>query len=253
MTSSARCNGVTMTASTQNIPQPIQRPGLIVSAIRLVLRVIGVLIASLLFSILIEFVGLLLFWGDQGWRHSQAMLDSELGWLSEHFRSSLVIQQPGQTIDNWLGFLNQWLLVKTGFADFAQQARVSSQGNGYWGWLNQIYVSVEDFVLAAVYIAFTFVVRLMILALATPLFMLAMLTGFVDGLMRRDLRKFGAGRESSFLYHRAKSAVKPLLFVPWIIYLSLPFPLNPMVVFLPCAAMLGITIAVTSMTFKKYL
>lgn len=243
-----------MTTSTQNTPpQPIQRPGLIVSAIRFVLRVIGVLVTSLLFSVLIEFAGLLLFWGDQGWRHSQAMLTSELGWLSEHFKSSLIIQQPGQTIIQWLDFLNQWLLVKTGFADFAQQARVSSQRNGYWSWLNQLYVGIEDFVLAAMYVAFTFMVRLTVLLLATPLFLLAALTGFVDGLMRRDLRKFGAGRESSFVYHRAKRAVIPVLILPWIMYLSLPFSFNPMVVFLPCALMLGITTTITATTFKKYL
>lgn len=243
-----------MATSAQNTPpQPIQRPGLIISAISLVLRIIGVLIASLLFSILIEFAGLLLFWGDQGCRHSEAMLTIEMGWLSEHFKYSLIIQQPGQTIGQWLDFLNQWLLVKTGFADFAQQARVSSQGNDVWSWINQFYVSIEDLVLAAVYVTFTFVVRLTILVLATPLFLLAALTGFVDGLMRRDLRKFGAGRESSFVYHRAKRAVIPLLIVPWIIYLSLPFSLNPMAVFLPCAVMLGITTAITASTFKKYL
>jgi integrating conjugative element membrane protein (TIGR03747 family) len=217
------------------------------------LRIIGLLIASLLFSILIEFAGLLLFWGDQGWRHSQAMLTNELGWLSEHFKSSLIIQQPGQTIVQWLDFLNKWLLVRTGFADFAQQARVSSQGNDFWSWINQLYVSLEDLVLAAVYVSFTFVVRLTILVLATPLFLLATFTGFVDGLMRRDLRKFGAGRESSFVYHRAKRAVIPLLIVPWILYLSLPFSLNPMAVFLPCAVMLGVAMAITAATFKKYL
>lgn len=243
-----------MATSAQNMPpQPIQRPGLIVLAIRLMLRIIGLLIASLLFSILIEFAGLLLFWGDQGWRHSQAMLTSELGWLSEHFKSSLLIQQPGATIVQWLEFLNQWLLVKTGFADFAQQARGSSHGNGLWSGINQLYVSIEDFVMAAVYVTFTFVVRLTILVLATPLFLLTMLTGFADGLMRRDLRKFGAGRESSFVYHRAKRAVIPLLIVPWIIYLSLPFSLNPTTVFLPCAVLLGVFTAVTAATFKKYL
>ncbi len=173
--------------------------------------------------------------------------------LNEHFKASLIIQQPGQTIVQWLDFLNQWLLVKTGFADFARQARVSSQGNDPWGWTNQLYVSIEDFVLAAVYVTFTFVVRLTILVLSTPLFLLATLTGFVDGLMRRDLRKFGAGRESSFVYHRAKRAVIPLLLVPWIMYLSLPFSLNPMAVFLPCAMMLGITTAITAATFKKHL
>ncbi|WP_431033358.1 TIGR03747 family integrating conjugative element membrane protein [Pseudomonas yamanorum] len=243
-----------MATSTQNTPpQPIQRPGLIVSTISFVLRIIGLLIASLLFSILVEFAGLLLFWGDQGWRHSQAMLTSELGWLSEHFKSSLIIQQPGKIIAQWLELLNQWLLVKTGFTDFALHARVSSRGNGFWNWINQLYVSIEDFVLAAVYVTFTFVVRLTILALATPLFLLAMFTGFVDGLMRRDLRKFGAGRESSFVYHRAKRAVIPLLIVPWGIYLSLPISLNPIAIFFPSAVMLGITTAITATTFKKYL
>ncbi|MGZ7457312.1 TIGR03747 family integrating conjugative element membrane protein [Pseudomonas sp. Ma2-10] len=243
-----------MATSAQNTPpQPIQRPGLIISGISLVLRIISVLIASLLFSILIEFAGLLLFWGDQGWQHSQAMLSSELDWLSEHFKSSLILQQPGPTIVQWLDFLNQWLLVKTGFADVAQLARVSSQGNGFWSWTNQLYVSIEDFVLAAVYVTFTFVVRLTILVLSTPLFLLASFTGFVDGLMRRDLRKFGAGRESSFVYHRAKRAVIPLLIVPWIIYLSLPFSIIPMAIFLPCSVMLGVTMAITAATFKKYI
>ncbi len=53
-----------MATSVQNTPpQSVQRPGLIISVISLVLRIIGLLIASLLFSILIEFAGLLLFWG----------------------------------------------------------------------------------------------------------------------------------------------------------------------------------------------
>lgn len=243
-----------MATSAQNTsPQPIQRPGVIVSAIGLVFRIIGLLIASLLFSILIEFAGLLLLWGDQGWRHSQAMLTSELGWLSEHFKSSLIFQQPGPTIVHLLDFLNQWLLVKTGFADFAQQARVSSMDDGFWGWITKLYVSIEDFVLAAVYVTFTFAVRLTILILAIPLFLLATLTGFVDGLMHRDLRKFGAGRESSFVYHRAKRAVMPLLVVPWIIYLSLPITLNPMAVFIPCAILLGAVTTITATTFKKYI
>lgn len=80
-----------------------------------------------------------------------------------------------------------------------------------------------------------------------------MFTGFIDGLIRRDLRKFGAGRESSFVYHRAKRTVMPLLLVPWVIYLPLPFSLNPMVLFLPSATMLGLAMTITAATFKKHL
>jgi hypothetical protein len=36
-------------------------------------------------------------------------------------------------------------------------------------------------------------------------------------------------------------------------YLSLPFSLNPMAVFLPCSVMLGVTMAITAATFKKYI
>lgn len=240
-------------ATSTSQPQPIQRPGLIASAIGLAFRVIGLLVASLLVSILIEFAGLLLFWEDQGWRHSHAMLSNELSWLSEHFKASLILRQPVQTTTQLLELLNQWLLINTGFADFTRQAQVSSQGVGFWSGVSQLYLSIEDFVLAAVYITFTFVVRLTILLLATPLFLLAMLTGLVDGLMRRDLRKFGAGRESSFVYHRAKRAVGPLLILPWLIYLALPFSLHPLLVLLPSAVMLGVAVAITAATFKKYL
>ena len=233
--------------------QPIQRPGLFASAFGLALRLIGVLIASLLFSILMEFAGLLLFWGDQGWRHSHAMLTRELGWLNEHFKSSLILQQPMQTTTGLLEQLNHWLLVKTGFAEFTRQAQEASQGSGFWSWVSQLYLSIEDFVLAAVYISFTFVVRLTILLLATPLLLLAMLTGLVDGLARRDLRKFGAGRESSFVYHRAKRVIIPLLIIPWVIYLSLPFSLHPLLVLLPGAVLLGTAVDITAATFKKYI
>lgn len=234
-------------------PQPIQRPGLIASATALALRTIGLLVVSLLFSILTEFAGLLLFWEDQGWRHSHAMLINELSWLSEHFKASLILQMPVQTTTQLLEQLNQWLLIDTGFADFTRQSQVSSQDVGFWSGVSPLYLSVEDFVLAAVYTTFTFVVRLTILLLTTPLFLLAMLTGLVDGLMRRDLRKFGAGRESSFVYHRAKRAVGPLLILPWLIYLALPFSLHPLLVLLPSAVMLGIAVAITAATFKKYL
>jgi len=51
-----------------------RRQGLIGGTITLPFRLFGVLIGSLLISIVVECVGMHLFWKDQGWRHSQAML-----------------------------------------------------------------------------------------------------------------------------------------------------------------------------------
>ena len=47
------------------------------SLVTLPLRLLGVLLGSLLLSILIEYAGMHLFWPEQGWRHAQGMLDYE--------------------------------------------------------------------------------------------------------------------------------------------------------------------------------
>jgi integrating conjugative element membrane protein (TIGR03747 family) len=76
-------------------------PRLIVGTITLPFRLLGVLIGSLLFSIVVECVGMHLFWKDQGWRHSQQMLQYELGHLSSHFTRSVVVQEPGARRTSW--------------------------------------------------------------------------------------------------------------------------------------------------------
>ncbi|MFG0634663.1 TIGR03747 family integrating conjugative element membrane protein [Pseudomonas sp. xss_2] len=235
-------------------PPPQQRnPGLIFGILELCLRLLGLLIASLIFSIMLEFVGMLWFWPEQGWHHSHAMWLSELGWLSNHFKHSLLVQEPAQATFKVLEHLNDWVVVRSGWGTSDAQLKLLSRETSLQGQLAQVYAVMQDYLLAALFTVFTFVVRLVVLTLATPLFMLAVITGAVDGLMHRDLRKFGAGRESSFVYHRAKRTLLPLMVSPWVIYLSLPLSMNPVWVLLPCAAVLGWMVAITAATFKKYL
>ena len=98
-----------------------------------------------------------------------------------------------------------------------------------------------------------FSVRLAILTLATPIFLLFSLVALVDGLVQRDLRRWGGGRESSFVYHYAKKAALPLVVLCWVIYLAIPFSLHPTFVVLPFATLFALSLAVTASTFKKYL
>ncbi|MDH0645227.1 TIGR03747 family integrating conjugative element membrane protein [Pseudomonas sp. GD03858] len=242
-----------MPTTAANPPQTQRRPGLIFGTLELCLRLLGLLFASLLFSILLEFAGMLWFWPEQGWHHSHAMWLSELGWLSSHFKSSLLVQEPAQATAKLLEHLNDWVVVRSGWAKSDTQLKLISREASVRGQFAQIYVVMQDFLLAALFIVFTFVVRLVVLTLAMPLFVLAVITGAVDGLMRRDLRKFEAGRESSFIYHRAKRTLLPLMISPWMIYLSLPWSLNPIWVLLPSAVLLGCMVAITATTFKKYL
>ena len=95
--------------------------------------------------------------------------------------------------------------------------------------------------------------RLAILTLAMPVFVLSSLVALVDDLVQRDLRRRGGGRESSFVYHYAKKAALPLVVITWVVYLALPFSLHPTFIVLPFATVFALTVAVTASTFKKYL
>ncbi len=98
-----------------------------------------------------------------------------------------------------------------------------------------------------------FAVRLAVLTLATPVFGLFTLVALVDGLVRRDLRRWGGGRESSFVYHYAKKAATPLIIMAWVLYLALPFSLHPSWIILPFALAFALAVTITASTFKKYL
>ena len=93
--------------------------------------------------------------------------------------------------------------------------------------------TIAAFVIAAMQATQVFSVRLAILMLAIPVFLLFSLVALVDGLVRRDLRRWGGGRESSFVYHYAKKAAIPFIVLTWVVYLSLPFSLHPTFVILP--------------------
>ncbi|WP_121207404.1 TIGR03747 family integrating conjugative element membrane protein [Pseudomonas aeruginosa] len=244
-------------AATQR--QQAQQRGLIASLVTLPLRMLAVLLGSLLLSIVIECVGMHIAWQDQGWRHAQGMLSYELAQLSNHFTRSAVVQEPGRTAQQLVEVAYEWIFVKTGLLDWmtqaAAQARTPSQtpARDARYYISQTYIWAENYLIAAAFTTLTFTVRLLVLVLTLPLFILAAFIGLVDGLVRRDVRKFGAGRESGFVYHRAKATLMPLAILPWIIYLTLPVSVHPLLVLLPCAVLLGVVVCITAASFKKYL
>jgi integrating conjugative element membrane protein (TIGR03747 family) len=127
-----------------------RRQGLIVGTITLPLRLLGVLVGSLLFSILMECIGMHLFWKDQGWQHSQQMLQYELGHLSKHFTRSVVVQEPGRTAHELVDTGYEWVFVRSGLLErmsqTAERARAPSQGKNQDGgrnfryFISQVYV-----------------------------------------------------------------------------------------------------------------
>ena len=239
--------------------QQVRQQGAIAGLVRLPFRFFGVLCGSLLLCIVIECVGMHFFWPDEGWRHAQGMLNDELVHISDYFTRSVVVQEPGRSARVLIEGAYDWLFVKSGLLEWMRDAAAQSragasrQAHDFRYYLGQVYVHLESYLIASAYTVLVFLVRLLVLTLTLPLFLMAAFVGLVDGLVRRDVRRFGAGRESGFVYHRARAALMPLAVLPWITYLALPVSVHPLLILLPSAALLGIAVDIAATTFKKYL
>lgn len=213
------------------------------------------LLVALLFSIIVEWVGMSLFWKEEGIAHSRSMLTQELSYLGNDFEDSIVTSSPAQFAETISGSLYYWLFEWTGVVGIVQWVSVTEAMQESWfrQVLRDIYLHVSDYLLAAMTITQLFAVRLAVLTLALPAFILLGLLGLVDGLVERDLRKWGGGRESAYKYHHAKRAIVPSMILVWIIYLALPVSVHPNLVILPFTLLFSFSIALASSTFKKYL
>jgi len=237
---------------------PPKQPGLFITLFWLMpWKVIGILLASLLVSLLIEYAGMTFIWAGEGAEHSRQVMLTESGYLSEGFTRSLILSQPVTVISAWIQQAYQWIFVDTGFISWVNTARsVHSQGGTVetlsraGSWLAR---ALWEYLQATVYVTIIFAIRVAILVLSVPLFIMVSVIGIVDGLVRRDLRRYGAGYESSFVYHHAKRYVKPAMYGPCMLYLAWPTAVWPNLLLLPSAIMLGFVLTVVPGAFKKYL
>lgn len=221
-------------------------------------HIIGMLLLSLLFSLIVEYIGIAFFWPEQGAEHSRAVMQTESGYFAEGFTQSLLLSSPVATVQHWIAQGYQLLFVNTGFIGWLQSLQTPAvTGNGVTDGLNVWSAwairTGYDYLMATMYVSLVFLMRVTILVLSVPLFMLTAIVGVVDGMVRRDLRRYGAAYESSFLYHHAKRVVKPAAYIPCMLYLSAPFSVYPNLLLLPAALLTGLAISVTMGSFKKYL
>ncbi|WP_127958577.1 TIGR03747 family integrating conjugative element membrane protein [Serratia microhaemolytica] len=237
-------------------PQPEKKHGLLYNLLwAWPWALLGMLLASLLLSLVIEYIGIAFFWPELGSKHSETVMSTELGWLSREFTRSLLLSDPAVTVTGWITTAYQWAFVDSGLLAWIQQS--SHDGNAFSRQLEQWHVGLanylHDYLMATIWVTVIVLVRVTILVLSLPLFVMAVVVALVEGLGRRDLRRYGAGYESSFVYHRAKKMVKSAFAIPIILYLSWPTAIYPNLILLPGALLLGMAIMVTTASFKKYL
>jgi integrating conjugative element membrane protein (TIGR03747 family) len=249
--------------STAPALRPVRSPGPATAILTFPFQLFGVLCGSLLLSILIECLGVHFFWPSEGWHHAESMLHYEREQLSTDFRESLVFSDPASTAQRLVSTAYDRVFIRSGLSSKANTQNSSksrstsgNQGKGLAGLhdlLHAAYSQLDEYALAAGYTVLTFLVRLIVLTLTLPLFALGACVGLVDGLVRRDLRRFGVEHESGFVYHRARAAIVPIAALPWTIYLAYPVSVHPLFILLPSAIALSVAINITASTFKKYL
>ena len=96
-------------------------------------------------------------------------------------------------------------------------------------------------------------VRLAILSLLMPLFVLIYVIAAADGLTQRAIRRVCGGRESASLYHRAKHLQVAAAAMAILVLLIWPSPVDWLLVAMPFAITVGVFARMQWSYYKKHL
>ncbi|MCP4996928.1 MAG: TIGR03747 family integrating conjugative element membrane protein, partial [Gammaproteobacteria bacterium] len=163
--------------------QRVVQEGLISKGLTTVAKIIKWLLLSLLFSIIIEWIGMVLWWPEEGTEHSRAMLAKEISYLDSDFRRSVVTSDPAQFAKRFADNSYHYLFEVTRFVDFIRwiSPQPSINEEGIRPILHNTYLPISEYVIATMQVTQVFSVRMAILTLAMPVFLLFSLVALIDG------------------------------------------------------------------------
>ncbi|HHW9298812.1 TPA: TIGR03747 family integrating conjugative element membrane protein [Salmonella enterica] len=221
-------------------PSPARRPGLIGWLALLPGVLAGFCLGAWMLAITLEWLGDAFFWRNTCASHSGQVLQATWQW--------------------WRGSAGApaWLVEDLALvSDKLQQgiAALIASLNGQSGlfWTETVTTVIRCALLSAGNVTLTFLLRLAILLQALPLFVLIIVVGLIDGLVRRDLRRFGAGHESGFVYHHARRMIGSSLIATGLVWLAIPVFFEPEYVLVLGSIPIGVLMSVAVGAFKKHL
>lgn len=186
-------------------------------------RLIGLVIGALVLRVVLELAGLYFWWPQEGSRHAFQVMKQE--------QAELVIALQPHPLGNEI-----LVLLEKGATRILMVNKL----------LRKPFTALA-------YTLVSFMQRLIWLAAMHPLLCLCVLIGLTEGLVRRDLRRFGSGLESVFLHRyiiRSGSSVSTTL---WVFYLAQPLFLPVTLVLLPATLLAGVTVWMVAGSFKRWL
>ena len=238
-------------------------------AVAVIFGLVSVSLGSWVIGIFIEIGGSFFFWKGQGIRHAQSIVQEDLRYIAAAPRSVLVPDTVGFSLKvaqyvRWpyekLGVLRWYQSMQRSGGAFPAAQPAPQPGKAHSAALSNArqftrYAGrvVTEWLVVSMFVAQDVALRLCVAAFAMPAFALACLMGLIDGLVRRDLRRWRGGRESSFLYHHAKRYTHWALTGGFGLYLSWPFGgFNPAYMVLVFTFLVALSLSTTVAAFKKY-
>lgn len=209
--------------SEQQPPPSLPPQGPIGWLLSLAGRLIGLVIGALVLRIVLELAGLYFWWPQEGCRHIFQVMRQE--------QTELVIALQPHPLKN-----EMVMLLENGTTH---------------GLLANRFLQKPFTVLA--YTLVSFMLRLTWLVAMLPLLCLCVVIGLAEGLVQRDLRRFGSGLESVFLHRYVIRSGSSIATTLWVFYLAQPLFVPAMLVLLPATLWLGITVWMAAGSFKRWL
>lgn len=198
------------------------------------------LLFSILISIIIEWIGMTFIWKNEGVNHSRLMVNQEIQYINDRALKSVYTPlfgiQPKEFFQQIVSTTYKYL-NKTGVWNGHQKEKSNI---------------ILEYLAAALYIMLVGVIRFSIFIFALPVFALFSVVGAVIGLVEREKRKAGGGRESSLYFEVSRAWILPSIGLSFIIYLAWPNSIDPSFVIIPFALSSGVAFMYMTASFKKY-
>lgn len=186
-------------------------------------RLIGLVIGALVLRIVLELAGLYFWWPQEGSRHVFQVMKQE--------HTELVLALQSHPLGNEI-----LVMLEKGATRVLMANRL----------LQKPFTTLA-------YTLVSFMQRLIWLATMLPLLCLCVLIGLIEGLVQRDLRRFGSGLESVFLHRYVIRSGNSVATALWVVYLAQPLFLPTMLILLPINLWFGITVWMVAGSFKRWL
>ena len=200
------------------------------------------LVLITLFVLVVDLFCVFVLWSPNGVEHLQSVLHQEIQLLG----------LPQSDIDYLSGVIKAFydaVFVSSGLDGMMRHAASSHSQQAAIDFTEIMRPVVETAMVGLQ----LFALRIGVLMLSLPFFLLVTVAAVADGFVGWYLRRTGGERESGFIYHRAKRGLAWSFILLWAIYLVPPIPIKSVYIIPPFLIAAGIATRLHVAFFKKFL